>query len=192
MNKPPYLTDYIFVERNLFSPDFCQNFMQSHINEEWHKHTWSYVDPEGNHITQSRKQETEELLVLDVKPEFSNELFNAWSYCSNIYHQKNNINKALFREFSPPRINRYVEGTNMAEHHDNIVSLFRDSSGSPILSFLAFFNDDYEGGDFVFFGDVKIKVNAGDIMIFPSAFMYTHEVETITKGERWSCVSWGF
>ena len=42
------------------------------------------------------------------------------------------------------------------------------------------------------FDNLHINLNAGDIMVFPSAFMYTHEVKPITSGERWSFVSWGF
>lgn len=53
-------------------------------------------------------------------------------------------------------------------------------------------NDDYEGGDFVFNDNHTLKFNAGDILIFPSTFMYAHEVKAITKGTRYSFVSWGF
>lgn len=192
MNTPPYLTDYIFVERGVLSHEFCKNFIQAHLPEEWEKHSWSYVDKSGNHLSQSRKKLDEELLVQETKPPFVDEMINAFSHSTLSYYNKLNISEGLMRTFSTPRINRYVEGTNMAPHHDNIVSLFDSKSGSPVLSFLAFLNDDYEGGDIVFFDDLKIKVSAGDIMIFPSAFMYKHHVTTVTKGERWSCVSWGF
>ena len=38
----------------------------------------------------------------------------------------------------------------------------------------------------------KIKLMRGDILLFPSNFMYPHEVKEITKGVRFSFVSWAF
>mgnify|MGYP005990981451 CR=1 FL=1 len=58
-------------------------------------------------------------------------------------------------------------------------------------------NDDYEGGDFIFFNPVKKneiihreKLKKGSLLFFPSNFLYAHSVEPITKGTRYSIVSW--
>ena len=40
--------------------------------------------------------------------------------------------------------------------------------------------------------DKEIKLTRGDILIFPSNFMYPHKVKDITEGERHSFVSWAF
>ena len=37
-----------------------------------------------------------------------------------------------------------------------------------------------------------IKINKGDILIFPSNFMYPHAVKPITKGKRYSYAAWAF
>ena len=50
-------------------------------------------------------------------------------------------------------------------------------------------NDDFEGGEFNLIG-VDQKIAAGDIMVFPSTFMYPHEIKVITKGCRHSFQSW--
>jgi len=48
-------------------------------------------------------------------------------------------------------------------------------------------NDDYEGGDFCFWnGKHTVKLEAGDVMIFPAGPMWVHEVMPITKGIRYS------
>jgi len=52
-------------------------------------------------------------------------------------------------------------------------------------------NDTFTGGEFYVNG-VDMKLKKGDIIIFPSNFMYPHEVKTIKKGERYSYVSWTF
>ncbi len=54
---------------------------------------------------------------------------------------------------------------------------------------LGVLNDDYEGGEFVLI-DEKIDLSKGDIIIFPSNFMYPHKVEPVTKGIRYSYISW--
>lgn len=58
-------------------------------------------------------------------------------------------------------------------------------------------NDDYEGGDFIFFNPTKKneiihreKLKKGSLLFFPSNFLYAHSVEPITKGTRYSIVSW--
>ncbi len=42
----------------------------------------------------------------------------------------------------------------------------------------------------VFWQDTHITLKAGEIMIFPSNFLYPHRVDLVTKGTRYSYVSW--
>jgi predicted 2-oxoglutarate/Fe(II)-dependent dioxygenase YbiX len=67
-----------------------------------------------------------------------------------------------------------------------------ERKGVPILTVLGLLNDDFEGGDFLMFDDKKLNLSAGDIVIFPSNFMYPHSVTTVTKGTRYSFVAWGW
>jgi len=93
--------------------------------------------------------------------------------------------------YSDIRWNRYKETRKMAEHCDHIQSLFEgERKGVPILSCLGSLNDDYEGGELVFFGNTTIEFKQGDLLIFPSNFLYPHRVEPVTSGVRWSYISW--
>ena len=84
----------------------------------------------------------------------------------------------------------YAENKKDALHADHIHSMFDgERKGIPILSVLGVLNDDYEGGEFVLI-DEKIDLSKGDIIIFPSNFMYPHKVEPVTKGTRYSYISW--
>ena len=58
------------------------------------------------------------------------------------------------------------------------------------LSMSIFLNDNYEGGEFTFFGDDEEKSikGKGTIIVFPS-YIY-HCVEEVTKGNRYSLVVW--
>jgi predicted 2-oxoglutarate/Fe(II)-dependent dioxygenase YbiX len=62
--------------------------------------------------------------------------------------------------------------------------------GIPVLSILGALNDDYEGGELVFWESEKINLKAGEVMIFPSNFMYPHRVDEVKSGTRYSFVSW--
>jgi predicted 2-oxoglutarate/Fe(II)-dependent dioxygenase YbiX len=80
----------------------------------------------------------------------------------------------------------------MSLHCDHISNLFDGvKKGIPTMSALGLLNNDYEGGEFIMW-DRKIEFNAGDLMIFPSNFLYPHKVDPITKGERYSFVSWSW
>jgi hypothetical protein len=88
--------------------------------------------------------------------------------------------------FTEVRFNRYREDTQMKLHCDHIHSMFDGQrKGIPTLTILG-----YEGGDLVFWQDTPITLKAGEIMIFPSNFLYPHRVDLVTKGTRYSYVAW--
>ena len=95
--------------------------------------------------------------------------------------------------FSGVRFNRYRTDTQMKLHCDHIHSLFDgDRKGIPTLSILGSLNNDYKGGELVFWNDTVVELKAGEIMIFPSNFLYPHEVKLVTEGTRYSYVSWAW
>ena len=59
------------------------------------------------------------------------------------------------------------------------------------LSIVLFLNNDFEGGDFVF-PELKVRVRPepGMMVCFPSNHHYMHGVEPVTKGRRYSIVTW--
>lgn len=59
-----------------------------------------------------------------------------------------------------------------------------------VLSSVGYLNDDYEGGELYFDKfDLKIKPQAGDLYLFPSAFIYSHAAMPVTKGTKYSIVT---
>lgn len=59
------------------------------------------------------------------------------------------------------------------------------------ISIICYLNDDYEGGELEFpFLGLKIKPIRGTIISFPSYYEYPHRVHPVTKGERFSLVTW--
>lgn len=95
--------------------------------------------------------------------------------------------------YSEIRFNRYHPNTQMELHCDHIHSIFDGQrKGIPTLTVLGGLNDDYKGGELVFWQDTSIEMKAGEIMIFPSCFLYPHKVNAVTEGTRYSYVSWAW
>ena len=96
-----------------------------------------------------------------------------------------------WKGFSQIRFNRYNKNQIMSKHCDHITSLFTgDIRGIPILSIVGVLNEDYQGGEFIMFDDYEIKFKAGDLIVFPSIFLYPHLVKPVKQGTRYSFVSW--
>ena len=62
----------------------------------------------------------------------------------------------------------------------------------PKLSIVGNLNDDYKGGEFIMYEDKNIEMHTGDVIIFPSTFLYPHKVNEVKKGIRYSFVSWAW
>ena len=87
------------------------------------------------------------------------------------------------------RLIKYSEGGFMSRHIDNIHHSHGQEYGYPQASALLFLNDDYEGGHFHISG-LRYETKKGSAIIFPSNFMFPHEVNLVTEGTRYSIVTW--
>ena len=179
------LQDYIAIYKAI-EPSVCKQIIDDSNETQWVKH--SYNDS----ITKKNTTYEDDLEVL-YQDKYMDYLNNKIKDCVNDY--LTNVSPMPFelQEVSTIRFNRYQVGTNMKFHKDHIHTLFDgEKKGIPILSILGLLNDDFEGGDFLMLDSKKVNLSAGDIIVFPSNFLYPHAVTTITKGTRYSFVSWGF
>lgn len=102
---------------------------------------------------------------------------------------------ALPLKIFPPLFNRYENGGNFGVHVDNAI---RNVKGSIVrirtdLSATLFFSepDEYEGGELVIedvYGTQEVKLNAGDMVLYPSTSL--HRVEPVTRGARVASFFW--
>jgi predicted 2-oxoglutarate/Fe(II)-dependent dioxygenase YbiX len=80
---------------------------------------------------------------------------------------------------------KYEVGGFFKPHIDSKFGINRIVSCSFAL------NDNFTGGEFAFFGQkVKYTVPKGAALLFPSNFLYPHEVLPVTNGTRYSVVTW--
>jgi len=180
------LQDYVAIY-NINDLALCKQVIQTMQEDKWKKH--SYADP----ITNKHTTYDDDLDMSYQSDEVTNKLQSFFEKCAYEYLNTVAPNKFDLQSLTRIRFNRYKVGTNMKGHHDHIHTIFDgEKKGVPILSFLALLNNDFEGGDFLMFDGKKLKLTVGDVIVFPSNFLYPHAVTTITKGTRYSCVSWGY
>lgn len=182
------LEDYIKIY-NWLDKDFC-NQIRSELDEaDWTQHVFysnngEYINRSGNReldvswadipSREGLTQEVWNVISQYILTDFKNNYFTGWN------------------GFTKVRFNRYKEDRLMALHCDHIHDMFDGKmKGIPTLSVLGLLNDDFEGGEFLMFDDEKkIELKQGDIMVFPSIFLYPHRVAPVTKGVRDAFVSW--
>lgn len=186
------LSDYVKHYKSFINDDICDKTvieLNKLNNNLWNQHEF-YNSGKNISVKISGDQELSTLFSKEIstKEIIMKQLWTA------IHNYVIDLKFSWFdswQAYSEIRFNKYSENTKMAEHCDHIHSLFDGKEkGIPILSVLGILNDDYEGGEFIIFKKDKIKLNKGDLLIFPSIFLYPHKVEPVKKGTRYSFISW--
>ena len=185
------IKSYIYVENHI-PKEVCEALIDECNTKILEKHKWNnYASGETS------SEPTKELDVMPCTKEQQQKITPYLVEALNKYQEKHSVpgektQGPWLTKFSPIRFNRYPVGTMMREHYDHIHSIFDGQmKGVPIVSIVANLNEDYEGSEFYCRGE-KIELKTGDILLFPSNFMYPHEVRETTKGTRYSFVSWAF
>ncbi len=190
MGPSSKLDDYIIVKKSAIPADICDDIISNIENDSWSKHSW-YNNLEDT----THSEDTQELSVLEITNQMQ-ELLNPFmmqSFKEYVDKVKYKNWSELVYQFSTIRFNRYEKGQLMREHHDHIYSLFDgDKKGIPILSIIINFNEGYDGADLVFWDEYVLPLGKGDILMFPSLFLYPHKVTEMKSGVRYSGVSWAW
>jgi PKHD-type hydroxylase len=105
------------------------------------------------------------------------------------------VSAALPLRVFPPLFNRYRGGHSFGNHVDNAI---RQIAGTPLrirtdLSATLFLAepDEYDGGELVVedtYGVQRVKLPAGDMILYPSTSL--HHVEAVTRGARVASFFW--
>lgn len=124
--------------------------------------------------------ETRELAEIILRALGSNAMFNSATL--------------PFRVF-PPMFNRYDAGMGFGAHVDNAIRYIasaRQRVRTDISATLFLTDpDEYDGGELVIedsYGDTRVKLAAGDLVVYPADSL--HRVEPITRGSRWASFFW--
>ena len=100
-------------------------------------------------------------------------------------------NFAFPLKVSTPFYARYTKGMTYGYHVDDPIMGPMNARYRSDISTTVFLNDDYEGGELAIktaYGEQRIKLNAGDAIVYPSTSW--HQVDEVTRGERSVAVIW--
>jgi predicted 2-oxoglutarate/Fe(II)-dependent dioxygenase YbiX len=181
------LNDYIVVIKNALTDSLCDAILEEFKNsDEWtdtvvgtglvekNIRNCQTIVTSYSHIIEKNKK---------VRLKIDKYIFASASKCIQKYNLK--FSHCRIEEDSGYELLKYPEGCFYTEHTDSFKARPRAVSCSFIL------NDDFEGGEFAFFNrELKYKLEKGDALMFPSNFMYPHEVMPVTKGTRYSIITW--
>lgn len=188
------VSDYIHVEQGIIPSEVCAPLLAKIKAERWQPNTW--YDQATNRTYSEDTLEPDALFATDemhhmLGPAISNA---ARRYIDKFAYKDSLKTSQIITAFSNVRFNRYVPGQIMRKHHDHIHAIFDGrEKGIPVLSFVGNLNEDYEGGELAFFdGQTKFALKTGDICMFPSCFLYPHEVLEVRQGERYSFALWAW
>jgi hypothetical protein len=181
---------YLFHKKNFLSEEFCKKSIDMLESSEWKTH--GYYDRNGNSFEYPSSGGDDPDMLSDPHPYLNEHIIKLIRPALHEY-----IDGLEFKWFggwagySAIKFIRYSVNHKMYEHCDHAHDLFDgERKGVPVLSLIGVLNDDYEGGEFIMFGDKQIELDGGDLIVYPSTFLYPHRVEPITKGVRYSYVSW--
>ena len=182
--------DYLKIY-SVCSEEVCNNIKLKLDNADWQSHY--YYDPaKDKEIVLDHDYSIFSLPESD--PDASFIMKNLW-FALRSYYDALQYDEwfSTWTGYTHVRFNRCSENNKIMRHYDGVQTL---SDGlvrrEPILSIVGKINNDYQGGEFVMWEDTVINLEPGQIMIFPSNFMYPHQVNTVTRGNRYSFVSWAF
>jgi predicted 2-oxoglutarate/Fe(II)-dependent dioxygenase YbiX len=181
------LEDYIYTAKNALSVSLCDEI----LNEFKNSNDWvDTIVGSGKVEKNIRNCQTIGISFSsiieknkDVRHKLDNAVFDSASKCIKEY--RNKFSYCNIEQDSGYELLKYYEGCFYKQHTDSFKAMPRAVSCSFIL------NDDFEGGEFAFFDrKLKYKLKAGDAIMFPSNFMYPHEIMPVTKGTRYSIITW--
>ena len=184
------IEDYVKLYPNVLNKQTCKQTIKELKKTVWSEHHF-YSAKEERRFSPSPGQE---LLTSHTKSISTHPLIMKLIWETVHQYILKDLNFPWFpgwQGYSSVRWNKYAHNTKMAEHCDFIHSLFDgERKGIPTLSIVGALNDNYTGGEFIMYKDKEIKIKEGDLLIFPSTFMYPHRVDPVKKGVRYSFVSW--
>ena len=183
------INDYILVLENVITHSLCDAILEEFSNEE----EWEKTFVRDSTIKENENVRSAETIVisyphvieknLKVRQKLDKYVFASAGLVITKYNESFPL--CSIEEDSGYELLRYKEGQFYTQHTDSFKGRPRAVSCSFAL------NDDFEGGEWGFFNREKVlRVPKGSAVLFPSNFMYPHEIMPVTKGVRYSVITW--
>jgi predicted 2-oxoglutarate/Fe(II)-dependent dioxygenase YbiX len=187
------LSDFAVLNKNAISSSLCDLAVKElKESPNWRRHTFTkYVDGQRTDSSTEHDPYQHDADLPTVIPDLMKAY---WDVIYKYVDKDTGFNWfTTWQGFEPLKFIQYTPNTEMRIHCDHIHSMFDGhKKGVPILTLIGLFNDNFKGGEFVLFDDEVIPMEKGDVLIFPSSFLYPHTVQKVTEGVRYSAASWVF
>ena len=179
------LYNYIRVFKNGFSKELCDKIINEYSNSDLWKDQLASGD-----IDHSHRRVKGINISIDGKTTDEGKKLD-----DNIFINLTSILKQYVIKFPFLHIESDTGYVLLKYNVDDFYKLHIDqiSKGEQtrLISCIICLNDDYTGGEISFFNKQKtFTLKKGDVLLFPSNFMFPHEVFPILTGTRYSIITW--
>lgn len=182
------LLDYIKVYKNTLTSEECDRIVLHPKNNE----TWDLClpvwDKTRNYTIENRRKCDHINISTEGKSykEIDNMLYEKFSDVMKRHAEDSYLTLDVDSGYT---LLKYEKGGGYIRHIDASRDVHRHISCVILL------NDDFKGGELTFFGSDGIdeytpEFNKGDMILFPSNYMYPHTIKRITSGTRYVVTTW--
>ena len=192
-SKKVELAPGIVVYKNIIKKEFdLINRLENVLNSEDKSYKWreatvgyGFKKPEYRDCLDFKFKKD------DIKKddEKSNDLKDIWQSCyDSMFNAVQDYcftyNLVELQYWEAMNFIKYNKDQHFKEHTDHGFSY------NATVSLVAYINDDYEAGEIKFrLQDLLYKPEAGDLVVFPSNFMYPHQAMPVVSGTKYSIVT---
>lgn len=180
------MEDYVKVYSNVLSSETCKKL--SLLIEEYPSKI-RFCDDLNNLIRSGefvdmRKNKKFDLYVRNIIDQILKDIIKR--YCQDVksfyYSYGDSLDHYNYHAL------KYGKNDNFKMHHDHYAETI---NYSRLLTVCVYLNDDYEGGELEFPSIKKtFRFKTGDVIVFPSNWMFYHGVNPIISGNRYSITIW--
>lgn len=183
------LDHFIWHGKEFIDPEFCDKILEEYVPTSY----WEQTLTGSGHDPQARKCEyipiSDQGVIEEENEEqrrdMDNHLFEIVKDIIESYQQQHPEFDLEIQEDSGYELLKYEVGDFYIQHSDS----FKQEPRA--LTVIMSMNDAYEGGEIAMFNrELVYKLDAGDVLVFPSNFMYPHEIMPVTEGTRYSIITW--
>jgi predicted 2-oxoglutarate/Fe(II)-dependent dioxygenase YbiX len=186
-NDIPTLTSFIYIVKKALAHSVCDKIILEYVDDsDWSE--WNYKNKDNILSVNNCRVfniSSEHTISKNkvIRQSIDDTLYQCFSKSIKEYCTQFNCEISSDTGYN---LLEYTNGGYFNTHIDTMNNL-----NNRYLSCSLLLSDDFKGGDFSFFNDkYKVSLSKGDMIIFPSNFMYPHGITKITGNNRYSIITW--
>jgi len=180
------ISDLIHIEKNFLSKKLCEKIINEYDDQDIQREVRDHMPDRKLSRTYVSSREVINRKNSYERKKIDIELVEVLRSSLKIYIQ--NVWKDFtFNQDQGFCLNKMIKGDGYNEHVDNVPGTSCDWK----MTLVYLLNDDFQGGDFTVH-KVDQKLQQGDLIMFPSYWMFPHGIKTVTKGSRYSLITWAW